>query len=175
MTCEVAAVAWQAPKKSVAVLKQDWRDSGRIQTSSRATKAILLADALLFDPDAKSELVEFLLHPVPHTGTWRRLFPCGVISQVRFSRLISPPAPGAEQELRAYIPWWTCRFVGVFCESTTGKVYLKWPVSSSSHTAHQIVISHLFSTIYVYSERDSRTFPATRLGREIQSFFSAES
>jgi hypothetical protein len=60
-----------------------------------------LADALLFDSDAKSELVEFLLHPVPHTGTRRRLFPCGVISQVRFSRLISPPAPGAELELRA--------------------------------------------------------------------------
>jgi len=60
------------------VLKQDWRDSGRIQTSSRATKAILLADALLFDSDRKSELVEFLLHPVPHTGTRRRLFPCGV-------------------------------------------------------------------------------------------------
>ena len=84
------------------------------------------ADALLFDSDALSELVEFLLHPVPHSGTRRRLFPCGGIPQVRFSRLTALWLLARSATARSAGAWWTCsdtigacRFVGKYCESTT--------------------------------------------------------
>jgi hypothetical protein len=48
----------------------------RIRTSSRAAANKFATHALPFGPRGRRGLVGFLLHPVPHCGTRRRLFPC---------------------------------------------------------------------------------------------------
>src|SRR6202030_128349 len=75
-------------------------------------KKIQQADALLFDPGEKPGLVEFLLHPVPHCETWRRLFPCD-------EKFAGSFLPGFEHSgswrgapCKFCMAWWTCRFVG---------------------------------------------------------------
>jgi hypothetical protein len=75
-------------------------------SSCEARKGVMLAFAFVaspFDRDpagARSWLVGFLLHPVPRTGTWRRLVSPGL-----------GPTPGAGL-LRFQRSWRTCRLGG---------------------------------------------------------------
>ena len=131
-------------RKSVRSLKQDWRESGRMRISSRAAGKIKLADALLFDPGEKPGLVEFLLHPVPHCETRRRLFPCGENLQVRFSQACSTLTPGAEHNASSVWPWWTCRFVGVSANRQPG-YYTRLASKSQGRISPTLTITGLFT------------------------------
>ena len=93
-----------------------------MRISSRAAGKIKLADALLFDPGEKPGLVEFLLHPVPHCGTRRRLFPCGKIRRFVSPRLAALRllARSTMRVLRCLVDVSICRG---FCESTTRILY----------------------------------------------------
>ena len=131
-------------RKSVRSLKQDWRESGRMRISSRAAGKIKLADALLFDPGEKPGLVEFLLHPVPHCETRRRLFPCGKNLQVRFSQACSTLAPGAEHNASPCMAWWTCRFVGS-AANRQQKYYTRLAAKSQGRISASRTVTGLFT------------------------------
>ena len=75
-----------------------------MRISSRAAQKNYLADALLFDPEEEPGLVEFLLHPVPHCETWRRLFPCGENFAGSFLQACKTQAPGAERNASFVLP-----------------------------------------------------------------------
>jgi len=112
-------------------MKQDWRACGRIPTSSRAAGEIRGRRLTLWSSVQAPGLVEFLLHPIPHSGTRRRLFPCELHREA--SRFVTPgwlqSAAGAQRPREQPIladelqKWFgACRFEGDFCESTTWKL-----------------------------------------------------
>jgi len=112
-------------------MKQDWRACGRVRTSSRAAGEIRGRRLTLWSSVQAPGLVEFLLHPIPHSGTRRRLFPCELHREA--SRFVTPgwlqSAAGAQRPREQPIladelqKWFgACRFEGDFCESTTWKL-----------------------------------------------------
>src|SRR5260370_35118534 len=119
-------------------------------------------------------LVEFLLHPVPLTGHWRRLFPCG-----EFRRFVSPC-------FQARCSWRGAQFSGLntvvdvsICRNFL-RIDNKPSIAEFSRVLNLfrgrwMLINYLFSVAYVWLCRSQHTLLATQFGREIRSFFSRKS
>src|SRR5260221_3971100 len=124
-------------------------------------------------------LVGFPLHPAPHTGTRRRLFPCEKIR-----RFVSPGVAVFRSwrgtKMPACWPWWTCSNANRslsncknFLRIDNHHIIVEPGHFLKSKSRSQWALKHLVSIVYDYSRQPAQVFVAVPTWREIRSLSHA--